>query len=428
MSDLPGRPVADLVELLRAGSLGAAELTVACLDAIEAEETTLRAWAHLDGDLALKRARELDALPAGERGPLHGIPVAVKDIIDTADQPTEYGSPIYAGYRPADDAEVVARLRAAGAVVIGKTVTTEFALFQAGPTTNPHDPSRTPGGSSSGSAAAVAAGTIPLALGTQTAGSIVRPASFCGVFGVKPTFAAVPTRGVKACAPSLDTVGVFARDVAGAEHALRVMADDAQPDVSEPPQRIRVGFARTHEWGLIPAESRSRIEQAVKRVATELDVVDVELPAPFAGLSEAQTHLMLVDVSRVFGYERARYADQLSLRLREVFAAGDRSTWAYEAARAHVRHCRELLDDVFTPVDVLLAPSVLGEAPLREQGTGDPLLCRAWTALGTPAVSVPGLAGPAGLPLGVQVLAPLGKDGVALTAARRIGALLARHA
>lgn len=427
VSDLAGRSVVELTASLRAGELSAAELTRVCLDAIEATDNELHAWAHLDPDLALARARELDSLPTDERGPLHAIPVGVKDIIDTADLPTEYGSPIYEGNLPGTDAEVVARLRAAGAIVIGKTVTTEFALFHPGPTVNPHDPSRTPGGSSSGSAAAVGAGVVPLALGTQTAGSVVRPASFCGVVGVKPTFGAIPTKGVKPCSPALDTVGVFARDVAGAAHAVRVLSDtgtsaavtgDRTPD--------RIGFARTPEWDAVREGTRTRIEGAVDALATSFDVRGVELPGPFTGLVEAQTTVMNVEVTHALAGERRHRYDGLSQALRARLTVGDRAAWAYEAARGHIERCRGLLPIAFASVDVLLAPSVLGEAPLREEGTGDPLLCRAWTALGTPAVSVPGLTGPEGLPLGVQVIAPPGRDDLALAGAQQVSDVLAR--
>lgn len=428
MTDLSARPVSELSALLRSGELSAAELTSACLAAIAAREEQLRAWTCVDPEGALVRARELDALPPGERGPLHGVPVGVKDIIDTADLPTAYGSPIYAGHRPATDADVVQRLRAAGVVVLGKTVTTEFALFDPGPTVNPHDPARTPGGSSSGSAAAVGAGTVPLALGTQTAGSVIRPASFCGVVGIKPTYGAVPTAGVKECAGSLDTVGVFAGDVDGAARALDVMtgapirAGAGAASVASS-AGLRVGFAPTAEWHRIAAPVRSRIEQAVERLAGDLDVTEVELPGPFVGLVEAQTCIMLVEISRALAVERAEHGDRLSDRLRDVLADGDRMAQGYAAAVAHVQRCRNLLGDAFASVDVLLTPSVLGEAPLLAEGTGDPVLCRGWTALGTPAVSVPGLTGPAGLPLGMQVVAPLGRDDLALAAARQVSAL-----
>ena len=425
MTDLPARPIDELTDLLRTGELSAVELATACLDAIEHSEDELRAWVRVDSGFALDQARRLDAVPAGERGPLHGIPVGVKDIIDTADLPTEYGSPIYAGHRPAEDAEVVSRLRAAGAVIVGKTVTTEFALFQAGPTTNPHDSSRTPGGSSSGSAAAVGARTIPLTLGTQTAGSIVRPASFCGVVGVKPTFGAIPTRGVKPCSPSLDTVGIFTRDVAGAAHVLPVLTGAPKAGV-EDREPVRVGFTRTPEWYNIPDTTRTVLEQLVTLVAAELDVVEVGVP--FAGLAEAQTVAMQVESTQALAFERAHHAELLSTTLRAVLRAGDHMAWAHQAARGFVDRCRARLPEIFAGVDVLLAPSVLGEAPPLAEGTGDPLLCRAWTALGTPAVSVPGLTGPAGLPVGVQVIGPPGKDELALAGAHQIATIIAPRA
>jgi Asp-tRNA(Asn)/Glu-tRNA(Gln) amidotransferase A subunit family amidase len=227
----------EAAERIRTGALTSEALVRACLDRIAERDGALHAWAHVDPDRALAEARARDA--EEPRGPLHGVPVGVKDLIDTADLPTAYGSPIYAGYRPAVDAACVERLRAAGAVVLGKTVTTEFALFHPGPTCNPHDPGRTPGGSSSGSAAAVADGHVPLALGTQTAGSIIRPAGFCGVWGFKPTFERLPTAGIKPIAPSLDTLGPFARGpddlalcagvLAGAASAWRRAGPGAPP-------------------------------------------------------------------------------------------------------------------------------------------------------------------------------------------------------
>lgn len=424
-ADVAGLPLPTLVDVLHAGDLGVVEVATACLEAVAAREDELQAWVTIDRDAVLARALELDAVPSERRGPLHGVPIGVKDIIDTADLPTEYGSPIYAGHRPSADAEVVARLRVAGALVIGKTVTTEFALFQPGPTTNPHDLTRTPGGSSSGSAAAVGAGTIPLALGTQTAGSVVRPASFCGVVGVKPTFGTIPAAGVKPCSPTLDTIGIFAGDVAGAAQALRVLTGEpARPIADYDP--VRVGFARTPEWGCIPENTRAVIERAAEKVGAALDVVEVDVP--FAGLAEAQTVVMQVEATRALAAERARHADQLSPALLDVLRAGDHAAWAYEAALAHIDRCRDRLDEVFAAVDVLLAPSVLGEAPPIEQGTGDPLLCRAWTALGAPAVSIPGLVGPAGLPLGVQVIALPGRDDLALAGAHQIAAVIATPA
>jgi Asp-tRNA(Asn)/Glu-tRNA(Gln) amidotransferase A subunit family amidase len=389
----------------------------ACLERIADVEDDLLAWAYLDPELALAQARALDRLPPADRGPLHGVPVGVKDIVDTADQPTEHGSAIYAGRLPADDAPVVRRLRAAGAVVVGKTVTTEFALFHPGPTRNPHDLDRTPGGSSSGSAAAVAAGCVPLAIGTQTAGSVVRPASFCGIVGVKPTFGTVPTDGVKPCSHTLDTVGVLTRDVEDAAVALGVIAGDR--DAFRPaliPDRPRLGFVRTPQWDRLPPDVQRRIESGVERMSRDADVVDLALPPDFDGLIDAQTTIMGVEAARLLAPERREHPELLSDPLRAYLDQGATHAAGYEAALELAVRCRGLLGDVFDGIDAAIAPAVLDEAPSLET-TGDPLLCRMWTLLGTPAVAVPGLRGEHGLPLGVQVVAPPHRDAVALGAA-----------
>ena len=419
-SALPSATAA--VAAIRDGRLTSEQLVTDCLDRIAAHEPQLHAWAHLDRDLALAQARQRDGEPP--HGPLHGIPVGVKDILDTADQPTAHGSPIHAGHRPDRDATAVARLRDAGAVVLGKTATTEFALFHPAATTNPHDPARTPGGSSSGSAAAVAAGTVPLAVGTQTAGSIVRPASFCGVVGGKPTFGAIPTDGVKPCATTLDTVGVLGRDVADVALTLGVMAGDV--DRFRPAalgERPRVGFCRTPHWDQLASGTGTRLEAAAELLATRADVVDVELPPAFAGLVDAQQTIMVVEAHRALAWERTHHPELLSDELREYLATAAAREGDYDAALDLADRCRARLPEVFDGVDVLLAPSVLGEAP-PITSTGDPLLCRAWTLLGTPTVAVPGLRGPTGLPLGTQVVAAPGRDDVALAGAAMVHEVL----
>jgi Asp-tRNA(Asn)/Glu-tRNA(Gln) amidotransferase A subunit family amidase len=413
--------VIDLVAAVRSREMSAVELTTDVLSRISARESDLRAWTHLDPDLALAQARALDAAP-GPRGPLHGIPVGVKDIVATADQPTANGSPIYAGDRPERDATLVARLRAAGAVVVGKTVTTEFALFDPGPTTNPHDPSRTPGGSSSGSAAAVGAGTLPLAVGTQTAGSVVRPASFCGIVGAKPTIGAIPTDGVKPCSPTLDTIGAFAQDVEGAALGLGVMAGDvARFHPAELGDRPRLGFCRTPWWDRVEPDAARRIEAAIDGLAGHLEVVEVALPSVFEGLLEAQLSVMGTEILRALAWEREHHPDQLSPRLRDELAEAESRVAGYDAALRLRQECQRQLPRVFDDVAVLLAPSVVGEAPSIDT-TGDPVLCRPWTLLGTPTIAVPGLRGADGLPLGAQVIAPLGRDDLALGGARAVAA------
>jgi Asp-tRNA(Asn)/Glu-tRNA(Gln) amidotransferase A subunit family amidase len=406
-----------IVAATSSGERRSEDVVRACLERIADVEDDLLAWAYLDPELALAQARALDRLPPAERGPLHGVPVGVKDIVDTADQPTEHGSAIYAGRLPADDAPVVRRLRAAGAVVVGKTVTTEFALFHPGPTRNPHDLDRTPGGSSSGSAAAVAAGCVPLAIGTQTAGSVVRPASFCGIVGAKPTFGTVPTDGVKPCSHTLDTVGVLTRDVEDAGVALGVISGDR--DAFRPartPDRPRLGFVRTPQWDQLPPDVQRTIESGVERMGRDADVVDLTLPPDFDGLIDAQMTIMGVEAARLLAPERREHPDLLSEPLRAYLDQGATLTAGYDAALELSARCRGLLDDVFDGLDAAIAPAVLGEAPPLAT-TGDPLLCRMWTLLGTPTVAVPGLRGGHDLPLGLQVVAPPHRDAAALGAA-----------
>jgi Asp-tRNA(Asn)/Glu-tRNA(Gln) amidotransferase A subunit family amidase len=377
---------------LAARELSSVELVSACLERIAAREPELRAWAHLDSQLALAEARERD--DEERRGPLHGLPVGVKDVIDTADLPTAYGSPIYAGHRPDRDADCVAWLREAGAVVLGKTVTTEFATYEPPPTANPLDPARTPGGSSSGSAAAVAAGMVPLAYGTQTAGSVIRPASFCGVAGFKPAHGWRSTTGIKRLSERLDTLGLFGRSVA--ETAL--LGGFEAPS----PREGRVAFCRTPWWDALEDGGRAALEEAAARLGAE----EVELPAEFAGLAAAQETVMAFDVARNLEPEWREHREQLSRAMRDYLERGRKVSDAdADAGAAAGERCRSLLPDVFRGFDALLVPAALGEAPLLVEGhTGDPLACRAWTFLGVPALSVPGMVGPAGMPVGVQLV------------------------
>ena len=415
MSDLAALTATAAADRIAAGEISSVELVRACLDRIAEQEPTIHAWQCLDADLAMAQARACDAAHA--RAPLHGVPVAIKDIIDTAELPTGYGSAIYAGHRPADDAVCVQRLRDAGAVVLGKTVTAEFATYHPGPTANPRDVRRTPGGSSSGSAAAVAASMVPVALGTQTAGSIVRPAGFCGVWGLKPTYGTYPLGGVRPVAPSLDTLGHFARSVedltllAGVlgppEHKLTGLGSRAAG--------LRIGFAPTDLWPRADAGTRA----AITDLAVRLDAPLIELPEEFDGLPAAQEIIMAREALDTLGPERDR--GEISEELHTVLHRGAAlSEDAYREALNLASRCRALLHGVFADVDALLTPSVLGEAPVGLRATGDPLFCRAWTLLGVPTVAVPGLLGPAGMPLGVQVVATIGADATALAAARTI--------
>ena len=346
-------------------------------------------------------------------GPLDGWTVGVKDIFDTADLPTEYGSPIYAGHQPRHDAGVVAQLRASGATIAGKTVTTEFAYFSPGPTTNPHDSTRTPGGSSSGSAAAVAAGMVRLAIGTQTAGSMIRPASFCGVVGFKPTFGLVPTSGLKPFGPSLDTVGWYTTSVDDAVAAFEAIT--GRGAVAPHEAAPRAGLCRTPEWDQADRATQDAVEHAAEQFGNVGDVDDKIL----VGLASDQQDTMLFEGARALRSEYLTARDLLTDRLRTDIETGlTISPQRYDEAQRQRREVAASLDALFGENDVLLAPSAVGEAPLGIDATGDPLFNRIWTFLGAPVVNVPGFIGPAGMPVGVSVVAKPGDDAVALAAAR----------
>lgn len=410
------------VARLEAGSLTSEALVRACLDRIAAEEPRVQAWAFLDGELALAQARRADA--AGRPGPLRGLPVGVKDIIDTADMPTARGSALFAGRHPPADAACVAALRRAGAVILGKTVTTELAYYAPGKTRNPRDPSRTPGGSSSGSAAAVAAAMVPVALGSQTAGSVIRPASFCGVVGMKPSHGLLSLEGVSPLAPvSLDTLGLFARSADDLPLLLGALGAPlpAQPALSRP----RLGLARTESWRFAAPESRAAVERAAEAfVAAGAEVR--EMPDELTGLSEAQRTVMAYEAAAAWGETAAREGARLSPQFRELVAAGAAvSPGAYREAQALAAAARARLPALFSAFDALLGASAPGEAPHGLGATGDPAMNRIWTLLGLPCLSLPGARGPAGLPVGVQLVGPPGGDGLLVAVARWAEAALA---
>jgi Asp-tRNA(Asn)/Glu-tRNA(Gln) amidotransferase A subunit family amidase len=399
------------------GSLTAEAATRACLERIAAREGVVGAWQYLDPDRAIAEARRRDR--TGVSGSLHGVPIGVKDLIDTHDMPTEYGSPIYRGHRPAADAACVALARAAGAVVIGKTVTTEFATFFPGRTTNPHNPAHTPGGSSSGSAAAVADGMVPIAFGTQTAGSVIRPASFCGVVGYKPSFGTISRAGVKPLSDSLDTVGVMARDVADAAFFAAVLSDRPGLRLCEVTAVPRIGFYRTAEWGAAGPDTMAALEHAAARLARAgAATVEVVGPPEQAAVVETQKVVMDYESARSLSFERITRPQDLSASLRERITVGlalDGET--YDAARRSIALARAALPTLFGDFDALLVPAAPGEAPRGLDRTGDPIFNRAWTALHVPCITVPAWRGAGGLPVGVQVVGRLGDDARTLRAA-----------
>ena len=402
------------------GRLTAEALTRACLERVHARDSVVHAFAFLNPESALAEARARDR--AGSRGLLLGLPFGVKDIIDTHDMPTSYGSPIHAAHRPSADAACVALAREAGAVMLGKTVTTEFALRHPGPTTNPHDPAHTPGGSSSGSAAAVADFMVPVAFGTQTGGSIIRPASYCGVVGYKPTFGTVNPTGVKPLAGSFDTVGLFARSVDDCALVVGVLAGDER---SATPLAVvapaRVGLWRTPAWPEAEAATIRAVETAAQQLARNGVVVeDCELPSEFEFFLDAQSDVLRFEAARVFAFERTRRADALSPSSREELLRGAAiPRRLYLEAQALLARCRDLFADAIARFDVLLTASAPGEAPTLDS-TGEAMFNRWTSGLLVPCVNLPGFTGPTNLPVGVQLIGAFNDDARLLRTAKWI--------
>ncbi|MGQ0653294.1 MAG: amidase [Betaproteobacteria bacterium] len=401
----------EAASLIAAGRITSEALVRSCLEQIGRREQAVGAWQHLDAEHALQQARARDRAPQG--GLLHGLPVAIKDLMDTADMPTRYGTPIYDNHHPAADAACVALTRAAGAVVMGKTVIPEFSCYTPGKTANPHNLRHTPGGSSSGSAAAVADFMVPLAFGTQTEGSIIRPASYCGVVGYKPSFGLICRAGVKALVDSLDTVGVLARtvpDVALFTAALTDRRDLLVRDAPVSPPRVAI--CRTYEWKEAAAETGEALEAAAAGLGgAGARVKDLELPKVFAGLNAAHTVILKFEVARALAYERLNHFTSFSPDFATLMKGCEQTSMEeYDRALDIARACRRELAELFAGFDILIAPSAPGEAPEGLGYTGNRVFNRIWSALLVPCVSVPFFKGPKGLPVGVQVTGPFGED------------------
>ena len=406
--------------LLNQREIKAEDLVIACLERISERDDDIHAFAHLDAVNALAQARALDAGPV--RGPLHGLPLGVKDIFDTTDLPTSYGSALYTHYRPVSDAATVALCREAGAVIMGKTVTTEFAYFAPGPTVNPHNPLHTPGGSSSGSAAAVADRMVPLALGTQTAGSIIRPAAFCGVVGYKPSLGRVPGAGVKSLSPAMDVIGGFGRSVKDAALLGAVLTGDLRLLQGQEPGALRIGLFRS-PWGLdADADTQAAWTEATRVLAAHTDACqDVAMPQRFDELVQLQKDVMTFEMARSLSHERLRHREALSPQLQNLLDTGMAISGITHAANLQrTAEWRLRIDSLFERHDVLLTPSTIGEAPEGLEATGDPLFCRSWSLLGLPAVHLPFAAGRKGLPVGLQLVGRHGEDHRLLAAAHWI--------
>ena len=395
------------------GELSAEALIASCRERIARRESEVKAWTYL-----------AKGAPNPKRGPLFGVPVGVKDIFDTHDMPTAYGSPIYEGYRPRVDSAPVALTRRAGGTILGKTVTAEFATFVPRETRNPLDLSRTPGGSSSGSAAAVADFMVPLSFGTQTAGSLIRPAAYCGIVGYKPTFNAIARAGVKPGADSLDTIGVYGRSVEDVAFFGAALTNrwDLEGTLDRAP---RIAMCRTNEWDHVQADMRRAFDEA-RRV---LDAPEFELPARFKGLRESHTAILWYEIARSLADEFTRFPEKMDPGLRQRCADGFAlNPTDYVRAQQHGAECRAHFAEAVRDYDVLLAPAATGEAPKGLASTGDVAMNVVWTLLHVPCVAVPAGKSPSGMPLGMQVIGRIGDDARTLACARWIANKLGAHA
>lgn len=431
----------DLARWMAEGRVEVREIVDACIRRIGARDPDIRAFAFFDPDWLRRQAEQLvfEQRMGRSKGSLFGVPVAVKDIFDTRDMPTENGTKLHAGRRPLQDAAVVERLRAAGALIVGKTVTTELATLTPGPTRNPHDPSRTPGGSSSGSAAAVAAGMVPLAIGSQTNGSVIRPAAFCGIYGFKPSWGLISRRGCLTQSFLLDHVGTFARNLDDlalitealighdpADRATSPRAPLRLPEVltTEPPLPPRLAFVPGPGWERADESTREGFRELAQVLGERL--LGVEIPSPFDRVVEAHRVIWTADMAWHFRREYAAGPGGLSDGLRAMIEEGQQvSAYRYHEARAIRATCLRQFEELWHEFDAIVTLATLGEAPSLAT-TGDPICCTPWTFLGLPAVTLPLLQGPHGLPVGVQLVGAAGDDARLLRTARWLERTLAQ--
>jgi Asp-tRNA(Asn)/Glu-tRNA(Gln) amidotransferase A subunit family amidase len=424
----------DAARAIRDGAISSEQLVEACLARVREADGEVQSWHYLDPEHALvqARARDRDRSEGRPCGPLHGVPVGLKDIIDTEDLPTEDGTVLHAGRTPAHDATVAAMLRAAGAVIMGKTVTTECAYYSPGKTRNPHNAEHTPGGSSSGSAAAVAAGMVPLALGSQTNGSTIRPAAFCGIYGFKPTHGLVPRGGMLQLSRTLDHVGLFARtleDIALLAEQL-VGHDPRDPDTrprarppfvavaaEEPPLPPLLAFVKTPAWERAAQETKEGFDELVAALGDR--VLEIELPGSARQAWDWHGTIMDAEMAINLAAEWERGRDKLSPQLRTLLERGrEVRALEYQQALSRIPQLNEGFAEIFERCDAILTPSALGTAPRGLDSTGDPAFCTLWTLTGMPAVSLPLMKGENGLPMGVQLVGPREGDARLLRTAR----------
>ena len=401
---------------VRKGSFSAEKVVRACLDRIESRDKQVKAWAYIDPDLALAQAHAVDR--SSDKGLLAGVPIGIKDVIETCDMPTDMGSPIYRNNRTFSDAPSVALARRAGAVILGKTVTCEFAGLTPNVTRNPHDLDRTPGGSSSGSAAAVADFMAAAGYGTQTGGSVLRPASFCGAVGYKPSYNLINRGGMKFAAESRDTIGVITRTVEDADLLTSVLT--GRPRMRARDSAPKIGLCRTHLWEHALPESKHAVEDSAERLARGgAAITEVQLPESFSALAEARTVINPYERARALAFEWNHSRASISAGLTAQIEQGLQISYdRYINSLKRIKECRDAIPSMFGDVDVLLAPAVTGEAPLGLQSTGDTRFQEFWTALHVPAITLPTHKGPHGLPIGIQFVGRIYDDEILLGSAQ----------
>ena len=409
--------------LLAEGKLSCEELTRSCLQRIADRDGQIRAWAYIDADQAIRTAREIDKAPP--KGVLHGLPVGFKDIIATADMPTTFNSELYQGHQLGQDASCVAIVRHSGGVVLGKTDTVEFASGgRTALTRNPVNPHHTPGGSSSGSAAAVADGHVPLAFGTQTGGSVIRPAAFTGIYAIKPSFGVASYEGVRNVSPSLDTVGWYARSIEDLQLVARAFRMHDMDDASVPrPEGLKIGLCRTPMWSRAEQDGRLALETAGRRLASAgCEVFDLVLPVPFEGMSDAAACIGKEEKRAIFLAESLRSGPRLSRYFHGMAEAAAVAPRVLAAAHDLAAHCRTAFDGLFAAgkLDAVIAPAAPGEAPEGLHSTGDAVFNTMWTLLHAPCISIPVGSGSRGLPLAVQLIGPRFEDGRMLRLAKAL--------
>ncbi len=432
--DITALTAAETLSALREGRTSAEEVVGGCLARIRADEARVQAWAFVDDERALEQARNVDRVrrEGHPMGPLHGLPVGVKDIIDTADMPTEDGTVLHAGRRPEHDAAIVDRLRSAGAIILGKTVTTELATYAPGKTRNPHNPEHTPGGSSSGSAAAVAAHMVPVAIGTQTNGSVIRPAAYCGVYGYKPTFGMVPRHGILEQSRPLDQVGFIARTVEDLAIIAEPLIDYDERDpatrprarprlretaLQEPPLPPVFAYTTTPNWDEAEEQTRLAFDEVAQALGDHS--LHFSVPPVFRDVWKWHATIMEADLARNFHelYERGR--DRLSDSLRGQIERGRRVTAIdYNNAVDRIQATGLAFEEIFDRCDAILTAATAGPAPRGLESTGSPAFCTLWTFAGMPAVTLPLLSAENGMPMGIQLVGRRGDDARLLRTAR----------